>query len=120
MIWGLVALFVIFTVVKLIWETIEAVTKPEGDQNDSAMFDEVERHTGSWAPYAEHLASIDCPDIPEIGRWARFEYVDADGQISNRSVTMWEKRGRYIVGYDRSRKDERTFRQDRISKWICG
>lgn len=54
------------------------------------------------------------------GKWARFEYVDSDGSKSKRTIAMWERRGRYIVGYDRSRKEERTFRQDRITEWLAG
>jgi hypothetical protein len=60
--------------------------------------------------------SRDGSTIKRNGR--AFEYVDADGVVTNRTITMWEKRGAYIVGYDKSRKAERTFRQDRISEWV--
>jgi predicted DNA-binding transcriptional regulator YafY len=54
------------------------------------------------------------------GKWARFDYVDADGKATHRQIVNWEKRGAYIVGYDRSRDAERTFRQDRIEGWVAG
>lgn len=73
-----------------------------------------------WIDDQQYKASITRDGFAERGKWARFEYVDNDGVMSNRSITMWEKRGGYIVGYDRSRKAERTFRQDRISDWKSG
>ncbi len=73
-----------------------------------------------WLDRQDWNDSISRADIPAKGKWARFDYVDTDGVATKRSITMWEKRGAYIVGYDRSRKDERTFRQDRINDWLCG
>lgn len=60
------------------------------------------------------------PGISGSGRWARFEYADADGVVTNRDVVNWEVAGRYVRAYDRKRKDERTFRIDRISDWVAG
>ena len=54
------------------------------------------------------------------GKWCRFNYTDAEGRDSKRELTMWESRGRYIVGFDRKRGEERTFRKVRISDWISG
>lgn len=59
-------------------------------------------------------------DFEPAGKWARFEYVDADGVITNRHIVNWERRGAYIVGHDKDRREERTFRQDRISDWLAG
>ncbi|WP_408586566.1 hypothetical protein [Novosphingobium sp.] len=73
-----------------------------------------------WIADQEYKASISREGFPEQGKWARFEYTDADGEVSKRTIAMWQKRGAYIVGFDRSRKAERTFRQDRISDWVCG
>jgi hypothetical protein len=73
-----------------------------------------------WIDDQQYKASISRDGFGEKGKWARFEYVDNDGVVTERSITMWEKRGAYIVGYDRSRKAERTFRQDRISDWTSG
>lgn len=56
----------------------------------------------------------------DSGKWARFAYADADGRESRRQIVNWQQRGPYIVGYDRSKKGERTFRQDRISDWQAG
>lgn len=58
--------------------------------------------------------------FPKRGKWARFEYIGSDGNQSKRTIANWERRGIYIVGYDRSRKEERTFRQDRIAGWLAG
>lgn len=54
------------------------------------------------------------------GKWARFEYVDADGVCTRRNIANWTDTGRYVIGYDRSAKAERTFRVDRISDWVSG
>lgn len=56
----------------------------------------------------------------DAGEWARFEYADHHGEITQRSISNWEQRGPYIVGWDRDRRAERTFRQDRISSWASG
>ncbi len=60
------------------------------------------------------------PEISGGGRWARFEYVDHDGVITDRDIARWEVSGRYVRGYDRKRKAERNFRIDRISNWKAG
>lgn len=73
-----------------------------------------------WIKDKAYKQSISRDGFDDKGKWARFEYVDADGEVTNRTITMWEKRGAYIVGYDKSRKAERTFRQDRISEWVSG
>lgn len=56
----------------------------------------------------------------ESGKWARFDYIDANGASSKREIVMWQSRGPYIVGLDKSRGEERNFRQDRISNWASG
>lgn len=68
----------------------------------------------------EYKQRIAVDGFAERGKWARFEYVDADGVITTRSISNWERRGPYIAGFDRSKKSERTFRQDRISEWVSG
>jgi hypothetical protein len=73
-----------------------------------------------WIKDQAYKTSISRDGFGERGKWASFEYVGADGVITKRTVAMWEKRGAYIVGYDRTRKEERTFRQDRISDWVSG
>ena len=54
------------------------------------------------------------------GKWARFDYVDHDGEVSSRDISNWESRGRYIVGFCRAARAERTFRKVRISEWKSG
>lgn len=54
------------------------------------------------------------------GKWARFDYVDSDGSASKRNIANWTDTGRYVIGFDRAAKEERTFRRDRISNWISG
>lgn len=49
-------------------------------------------------------------DIPANGNWMRFDYTDLDGKKSNRNITMWQKRGIAVVGYDKKAGGERTFR----------
>lgn len=73
-----------------------------------------------WEDRQRWIADLDRGDIEPAGRWARFEYVDRDGVITNREIATWEKRGAYVVGFDRERRGERTFRQDRISAWTSG
>ncbi|MCJ1959630.1 WYL domain-containing protein [Novosphingobium mangrovi (ex Hu et al. 2023)] len=74
-----------------------------------------------WIENQRRKGDVEPDDaFPTQGKWARFEYAGHDGEVSKRTITMWEKRGIYIVGYDRSRNEERTFRQDRISEWVCG
>lgn len=79
--------------------------------------DEDERQ---WLPRREWIASIDNPAIPAGGKWARFEYVDADGVVTQRHIRQWSKRGAYIEGFCMDRRDNRTFRQDRISVFRYG
>ena len=73
-----------------------------------------------WLDRQDYLALQSRSGFDECGRWARFDYVDRDGVVTSRSITNWERRGIYIVGYDRSKGAERTFRQDGIEDWVCG
>lgn len=54
----------------------------------------------------------------ESGKWARFTYTNAEGDASDREIVNWQSRGAYVVGYDRSRGAERTFRKSRIEAWL--
>jgi len=92
----------------------------EFDFDDDDGDDDEDLDGDGWKTRDDYLAEYSRPGFAEKGKWARFEYSDHNGNSSKRSVTMWERRGIYIVGYDRSRKEERTFRQDRISGWISG
>lgn len=63
----------------------------------------------------------DRPDwLDNSGKWARFVYVDDAGNEGRREIVNWTVRGRYVVGYDRKAKTEKTFRHDRISDWSAG
>lgn len=73
-----------------------------------------------WIDKKSWSARASRDDIAESGKWARFDYVDAKGNASKRHITMWEKRGAYVAGFDRSRGEERSFRQDRIKNWSAG
>lgn len=73
-----------------------------------------------WIEDREYKDQFKREGFAESGKWARFEYVDQHGEITDRSITNWEQRGAYIVGWDRDRKAERTFRQDRIGNWVAG
>lgn len=73
-----------------------------------------------WIDDRKYQAQFAREGFSGKGKWARFTYTDHHGATSRREITMWEVRGSYVVGYDRSRSAERTFRQDRISDWICG
>ena len=73
-----------------------------------------------WLDDREYKQSLEVAGFPESGTWARFSYVSQDGQASARDISNWERRGPYIVGYDRQRTGERTFRQDRITDWKSG
>lgn len=73
-----------------------------------------------WLPRDEWLAGIDNPAIAGFGTWARFEYVDGDGVVTNRHIRQWSKRGAYIEGFCMQRREGRLFRQDRINGWVSG
>jgi len=76
---------------------------------------------GEWKlSHREWVDSIDNPSIPDEGRWARFDYADADGVITQREIRNWSKRGAYIEGFCMLRRASRNFRQDRIIEWISG
>lgn len=74
----------------------------------------------AWLPRDDWNASIDNPAIANFGTWARFEYVDGDGVVTERSIRQWSKRGAYIEGFCMARREGRLFRQDRISDWKAG
>lgn len=73
-----------------------------------------------WIEKKAWSARASRADIADSGKWARFDYVDAKGNASKRVISMWEKRGAYVAGFDRSRGEERSFRQDRIENWTAG
>lgn len=76
---------------------------------------------GEWKlSRREWIATIDNPAIADAGLWAKFEYVDADGVITNREIRHWSKRGAYIEGFCMLRRESRNFRQDRINHWVSG
>lgn len=58
--------------------------------------------------------------IAPSGKWARFEYIDRDGVVTAREITRWHRTDSHVVGYDRNRRAERTFRRDCISEWAAG
>lgn len=73
-----------------------------------------------WIEDQEYGDQFRRDGFADAGKWARFEYADHHGEITQRSISNWEQRGPYIVGWDRDRRAERTFRQDRISSWASG
>lgn len=76
---------------------------------------------GEWKlSRRDWINSLDNPSIPDQGRWAKFEYVDSDGVITNREIRHWSKRGAYIEGFCMLRRESRIFRQDRITDWVSG
>ncbi|OJW73039.1 MAG: hypothetical protein BGO57_13255 [Sphingomonadales bacterium 63-6] len=81
---------------------------------------EFEADEPEWKGRQEHNAQFARDGFETAGKWARFDYVDDKGNAGRREITMWERRGSYIVGYDKARKAERTFRQDRIDNWVAG
>ncbi|WP_157099055.1 hypothetical protein [Novosphingobium rosa] len=75
-------------------------------------------HGQDWLSRDAWVTSIDDPSIQNAGTWAKFEYVDADGVITDRHIRQWSKRGAYIEGFCMEKRASRLFRQDRISNWI--
>lgn len=73
-----------------------------------------------WIEKQRWTEATKSADIAQSGKWATFSYVDSEGVSSKRTIANWSNRGAYVVGYDRAKKAERTFRQDRISDWKCG
>ena len=49
-----------------------------------------------------------------------FEYADANGVVTDRSVSDWTEYTHHIRGFCLSACDERTFRKDRILIWVLG
>ena len=58
--------------------------------------------------------------IADRGSWARFEYVDRDGVVTQRRISNWRRDGVYITGWCNTRREERTFRLDRMDEWVAG
>lgn len=58
--------------------------------------------------------------IGDSGTWAQFEYVDADGVVTDRNLGGWREEGPYVIGYDQDKHAMRTFRKDRISDFVSG
>ncbi|MCE8023657.1 BRCT domain-containing protein [Billgrantia aerodenitrificans] len=50
----------------------------------------------------------------------RFQYEDAEGNLSTREVANWSASGRYIKGFCVDRGELRTFRRDRIACFLEG
>ncbi|MCE8002551.1 BRCT domain-containing protein [Billgrantia ethanolica] len=50
----------------------------------------------------------------------RFQYEDAEGNLSTREVANWSASGRYIKGFCVDRGELRTFRRDRIAFFLEG
>lgn len=73
-----------------------------------------------WVDDRQYKDQFKRDGFEESGKWARFAYVDHHGEITSRSITNWERRGTYILGWDRDKRAERTFRQDRIRDWEAG
>lgn len=49
-----------------------------------------------------------------------FEYADANGVVTDRSVSGWTEYTHHIRGFCLSACDERTFRKDRVLTWVLG
>lgn len=97
-----------------------ATAESQEELEETADALEALRWRAEWIEKKRWSAEIDVTDIADSGKWARFSYCDADGAETQREIANWEKRGAYIVGYDRQKKGERTFRQDRIGAWQAG
>lgn len=70
-------------------------------------------------PDYESIADDDRWYDGETGTVAMFEYVDADGVVTDRRVRNWRSSGPYVYAYCLDRRGNRTFRKDRISEWIA-
>lgn len=57
------------------------------------------------APYADE------------GEEVEFEYVDANGEVTDRVIRNWTIDGNHLVGYCTLRRASRRFRLDRVTKW---
>lgn len=70
--------------------------------------------TGRAQPYIDY----DSGGPPHNrGKAAHFEYVDADGEVTDREVVNWVIDGRYLHGFCTLRRATRQFRLDRITDW---
>jgi hypothetical protein len=58
------------------------------------------------------------PDLPPGA--LRFTYEDFNGGITHRTVTNWKEEGAYIKGFCLDRRDNRTFRKERIIAFSDG
>jgi len=53
----------------------------------------------------------------DSGQIVNFEYVDAQGEVTDRIVRNWEIDGRYLHGHCMTRRAGRQFRLDRVTHW---
>lgn len=85
------------------------------------------RRSSRWEDDDEERDEPDYESIADDDRWyegetgtvAMFEYVDADGVVTDRRVRNWRSSGPYVYAYCLDRRGNRTFRKDRISEWIA-
>lgn len=59
------------------------------------------------------------PDRPDEdhGGKIEFEYVDAQGEITDREIVNWAIEGDYLTGFCMDQRAVRTFRLDRVTEW---
>ncbi|NBC35529.1 hypothetical protein GTZ99_03050 [Novosphingobium sp. FSY-8] len=54
------------------------------------------------------------------GKWARFQYADADGEIKTHDISMWKAYSKEVRGWVRKSKSEVGFSYDKITNWQAG
>lgn len=72
-----------------------------------------------WIEKEAGKVLFDAPGRPNKphGSWARFSYVDAHGEVTEREIRNWNLSARHIEGYCMARREGRSFRLDRIAGW---
>lgn len=77
-------------------------------------------------PKAGRLTGLSLSDVGTplqngpAGSRLKFEYVNANGEITDRSLTNWIEYVSHVRGYCSKREAVRTFRKDRVLEWSDG
>lgn len=122
-------------VARLLWRSIrqsgQGLPKPTawpdrgfgaaGPREDDAARSPRRWSSSTESNRSEHARALAASDPRwfegEEGQSAKFQYVDVDGVVTDREVRNWKSSGAHIRGYCLDRRDNRTFRKDRISSW---
>lgn len=88
-------------------------------RDDDDLYDDDDEDYEDYEPEPSFHSDPNAPRHSS-GSEARFVYVDANGEVTERQVVNWTSDGTYLKGHCLLRRSGRTFRLDRIEEWISG